>query len=236
MAQADDLLDIGLGQGNLLAALRLDEDAEQRFGVEQRLCRGDRHDDDLVGVEAERGALPGEHADDAKAAVADAQPFAEDLSRAEQLACHLGADDAHRLAVVGVAGRQEEALGHVHLAHLDEFRGGAEHRRLAGEISDAHVAGADDERGEAQDGVAALQCKGIVDGHVARRLADEHAGRGAGRFGAARQDDDEVGAERAELIHHVQPRAFADGTDRHHGGDANAHGEQDQRGAGAAAA
>jgi hypothetical protein len=47
--------------------------------------RGERHDDDLVGVEAKRLALCGHDADDAKTAVADPQLLAQRRSPAVSL-------------------------------------------------------------------------------------------------------------------------------------------------------
>lgn len=77
VARHQDRLDLGFGGGDRRAAVRFDEDAKQRIAVEHGLRQRDRHDHQFVGVHAQPLAGSGQHANDAKAALADAHQFAQ---------------------------------------------------------------------------------------------------------------------------------------------------------------
>ena len=97
-------------------------------------------------------------------------------------------------------------------------------------IREHRVARADDERRQPPHRGAALQGERIVDAEVARRAPEQHAGHGARGLAAPGQDAHQVQAQGAELVRHVQARAFAERAHRHHGGDADRAGAIDERG------
>ena len=77
---------------------------------------------------------------------------------------------------------------------------------------------------------AARDRERVVERELARRLADEQPlDAAAGGLGAARQDDQELGAERRELPRDVAARAFADGRQQHDRRDADRDREQHHR-------
>ena len=112
-----------------------------------------------------------------------------------------------------------------------EHRGArAEHRDVALARARRHGAGAEHERRDAANARAARERERVVERQLARRLADEQAlDAAAGRFGAARQHDQQLRAERRELARHVAARAFADGRQQDDGGDADRDREQHHR-------
>ena len=69
----------------------------------------------------------------------------------------------------------------------------------------------------------------IVQRDVARDLPEQHAGTDARRFGAPRQHDHQVGAERGELIDHIAARALAQRGEHHHRRHADGHRQHHQQ-------
>jgi len=93
VAVADDRPDVALGPFHGLAALRLDKDAEQRGGVEQRLSGGHRDNCQVAKIHAQRFAVAPEDADHAVAPVADAKPPADGGRVPKQLVAQFLTDD-----------------------------------------------------------------------------------------------------------------------------------------------
>ena len=105
-----DLFCIVFRQLDGVAAFRFDQNTQQAGGIEQHVCRDDRHDDQLIGVETHRFALPGHHADHTETPVTQPHPCADHRFLTEQLALDLGAQYAHRLAGMDITGGQELPL------------------------------------------------------------------------------------------------------------------------------
>ena len=84
-----------LGTRDGLAAVGLDQDAEQGVGIEHGLGQRNGHDDQFVGVHAQALAGRLQHADDAQPPVADPYQLADGRLAAEHFLADLGADHRH---------------------------------------------------------------------------------------------------------------------------------------------
>ena len=231
MALLEDFHHLLLGLGDGFATPGLDQDAEQRVGVEHGLSQRHRHDDQFVGIHAQPLADRLQDANHAQAAVADADQLADGRFVAEHFLADLVADDGDRGTPIPVLVRQAAALCELEIADRDEVAGRAGDHDFAQAAAEADFRGAGGERRNPADRRGAAQRGGIVDGQVARCRGD-----GIGRIetagaGAAGQHDDEIGADRRELPDDIAPRPVAERRQDDDGGDADRHGEHRQRGA-----
>jgi hypothetical protein len=109
------------------------------------LGQRDRHDDQFVGIHAQPLADRFEHADDAQAAVADADQLADGRVGAEHFLTDRGADDGDRRAAIPVAFGQALPLGQFKIADGNEV-GGAGNHDFAQAAAEADLGIADGER------------------------------------------------------------------------------------------
>ena len=207
VARLDGVARLRLGQLDRVAVTRLDQDAEQRVGVEHLLRDRHRHERQFVGVHAQAHARGGQHADDAKTTVADAHEPADGGLGAEQLALDLAADHHHRRSVRPVLVGQEAALRQLEVAHVQVFGGGADDDRLAQPAAGRDLGRPDRHRRHAQHGLRTADRARVVEGQVARGAGHRVRRREAAGLRAAGQHDHQVRAERRELVDRRKCRA-----------------------------
>src|SRR6185503_7323698 len=197
---------------------RLDPDrahgavARRARGAEHTAARGlDRHQDQVVLVGAHHAlALDVEHADHGERNALDADRLIERVGGAEQLLRHRGADQAHLGRARHLAGFEAASAGERPLAYLEVLGRGAEHLCRPVGVAPDHLRGAAQRRRGQRLGQLAVDRHHVVLGQRrARAEAHAHAARG----GRARHHQQQVGAERADLLCHTRLRTRPDPDD-----------------------